>query len=192
MNKEIKINPELFSTKKNKTIKKPVGSNLKKELLKTLASKESNVLNDLEQLTSEKPPEKDIPTTAEVLVETNIPKPDTEYGCLKNGTKPTFRQLKNKPKTIKQYASFGKHKDTVRVLIKDKEMYAKIEKDKKKIDKHNMTDIRNYLRTRKLYKIGSTAPDDVLREIYKNAYLTGNVENNSSETLVHNYLNEQV
>jgi hypothetical protein len=190
MNKEIKINPELFSTKKNKTIKKPVGSNLKKELLKTLASKESDVLKDLEQLTS--PEIKVEPDPKPELVETSIPKPDTEYGCLKNGTKPTFRQLKNKPKTIKQYASFGKHKDTVRVLIKDKEMYAKIEKDKKKIDKHNMTDIRNYLRTRKLYKIGSTAPDEVLREIYKNAYLTGNVENNSSETLVHNYLNEPV
>ena len=70
--------------------------------------------------------------------------------------------------------------------------YSQIEKIEKKLDKHTMTDIRNYLRTRKLYKIGSTAPDEVLREIYKNAYLTGNVENNSSETLVHNYLNEQV
>jgi hypothetical protein len=78
----------------------------------------------------------------------------------------------------------------VRVLLKDKDTHAKIAKDKKKLDKHSMSDIRTYLKTRKLYKIGSTAPDDVLREIYKNAYLTGNVENNNKDTLVHNFLND--
>ena len=185
MSKEIKISPELFSLKKNKTLKKP-NTNLKKELLKSLAQKENDTLTELETLTQPK----------EVAVEVDIQEvkvnepTDESYGCLKNGTKPTFRQLK-KAKTIKQYTAFGKSKDTVRVLIKDKESYAKIEKDKKKLDRHSMTDIRNYLKTRKLYKIGSTAPDDVLRAIYKDANLTGNVENINTDTLVHNYLNEE-
>lgn len=191
MNKEIKISPELFNNcKKNKTLKKPNG-NLKKELLKSLAQKENDTLKELETLTN---PEKDTGPVEEVAVavEVAVDEPnlkDTSYGCLKNGTKPTFRQLK-KTKTIKQYTSFGKSKDTVRVLIKDKDSYAKIEKDKKKLERHSMTDIRNYLKTRKLYKIGSNAPDELLRDIYKLANLTGSVENINSDTLVHNYLND--
>jgi hypothetical protein len=173
MSKEIKITPDLFSLKKTK---KP-NRNLKKELLQTISTKESNVLTELESLTTGKEKETD-------EKETKGP----EYGCLKNGEKPTYRQLKTK--TVKQYSMFGKNKQTVRVLIKDKDTYARIEKEKKKLEKHSMIDIRNYLRTRKLYKIGSTAPDDVLREIYINANLAGNVENNNSDTLVHNYLAE--
>lgn len=187
MNKEIKINPELFSTKKNKTLKKP-NTNLKKELLKSL--KENETLKELDTLIN--PEKEDVCVSVsieEVKPEIVCTEKDTSYGCLKNGTKPTFRQLK-KTKTIKQYTSFGKSKDTVRVLIKDKESYAKIEKDKKKLDRHSMTDIRNYLKTRKLYKIGSNAPDELLRDIYKLANLTGSVENINSDTLVHNYLND--
>ena len=126
----------------------------------------------------------------DVLKDIQPVEPIETYGCLKNGNKPTFRQVKNKTKTIKQYASFGKTKDIVSVLIKDTDTYDKIARDKKKLEKHSMSNIRKYLRTRKLYKVGSTAPDEVLREIYKNAYLTGNVENNNPETLVHNYINE--
>lgn len=168
MSKEIKINPDLFSTKKTKS--KPINRNLKKELLQSIELKESDVLTELNVTEPEKEEKEKTP----------------DYGCLKNGVKPTFRQ--SKTKTVKQYSSFGKNKNTVRVLIKDKDTYVKIEKDKKKLEKHSMIDIRNYLRTRKLYKVGSTAPDDVLIETYVNANLTGNVENKNSETLVHNYL----
>ena len=190
MNKEIKINPDLFSSfKKNKTVKKP-NKQLKKELLQKLTNNEVDVLNELESLTN--PTEKTEPEVEPIEESEQPVKKEKEplHGCLKNGTKPTLRQLKQIPKTLKQYTSFGKKNNTVRVLIKDKITYAKIDKDIKKLDKHSMTDIRTYLREKKLYKVGSTAPDDVLREIYKNAQLTGNVENKNDETMVHNYLNE--
>jgi hypothetical protein len=51
-----------------------------------------------------------------------------------------------------------------------------------------METIRDYLLKRGLYKIGSTAPDDVLRKIYEESYTTGDVENKNSELLLHNYL----
>ena len=39
-----------------------------------------------------------------------------------------------------------------------------------------------------LYKSGSNAPPDVLREIYKSAHLAGKpVLNKSSENLIHNF-----
>ena len=171
MNKEIKISPELFGGK-HKTLRKPPIKDLKRSILESISS--PDILEGLDSMKPSVPSEPLKPTT---------------YGCLKNGVLPTFRQTKRS--TIKQYASFGKCKsNTVRVLIKDRETYAKIEKDKKKLDKRPMSEIREYLRTRRLYKIGSTAPDDVLRDIYKNAILTGNVENNNSDTLVHNYLND--
>lgn len=183
MSKEIKMDPVFLGNKRSKTQKqkKSSGSELKKALLESLSS--PDILEGLESVIPEKK------TDASNVTSTDIPK--TNYGCLKNGSLPTFRQLKRSSNTVKQYASFGKSKGTVRVLIKDREMYAKIERDKKKIDKRTMPDIREYLRKRGLYKIGSSAPDDILREIYKNAILTGEVENNNSSTLMHNFLNDK-
>jgi hypothetical protein len=191
--KEIKISPELFDRKKNKTLKKPTGKQLKKELLQRL-SQGSDLIQELDALTKE--PETLIDTE---IVETKETKEIKEkkdekeptFGCLKNGTKPTFRQLQT-PKTVKQYSSFGKKNDTVRVLIKDKSTYDGINRDVEKLKKHNMNKIRNFLRTKRLYKVGSTAPDDVLREIYINVSLTGEIENKGSDTMLHNYLHDTI
>ena len=182
MNKEIKISPELFG-KKNKTLKMPTGRQLKKELLQRL-NKGSDLIQELDVLI--KDPKEPVPEPEKPCI-----LPETAYSSLKNGSKPTFRQLKG-PKTIKQYTCFGKKNDTVRVLIKKEEDYIAVERDIDKLKKHTMTKIRNYLRTRKLYKIGSTAPDEILRETYVNANLTGEVENNSSDALIHNYLHDTI
>lgn len=73
--------------------------------------------------------------------------------------------------------------------MKDKTTYDAIAKDIEKIKKHPMNKIRNFLKTKRLYKVGSTAPDDVLREIYVNVHLTGDIENKNLTTMVHNYMN---
>jgi len=187
MSKEIKMDPQFLGKRaKTQKQKKPSGSDLKKALLESLSS--PDILEGLDTLVPEKKTEEVAPMSNE---KTSLKTSTQTYGCLKNGSLPTLRQLKRSSNTVKQYASFGKSKGTVRVLIKDREMYAKIERDKKKIDKRTMPDIRDYLRKRGLYKIGSTAPDDVLREIYKNAILTGEVENHNSSTLMHNFLNDK-
>jgi len=187
MSKEIKMDPAFLGNKRAKTQKKPSGSELKKALLQSLSS--PDILAGLE-VTPEKTDASNV-TSTEKSSDKSTDTPKTSYGCLKNGSLPTLRQLKRSSNTVKQYASFGKSKGTVRVLIKDREMYAKIERDKKKIDKRTMPEIREYLRKRGLYKIGSSAPDDILREIYKNAILTGDIENNNSSTLMHNFLNDK-
>jgi hypothetical protein len=190
--KEIKISPELFDRKKNKTLKKPTGKQLKRELLQRL-SQGSDLIQELDALTKE-------PDTKEEITETEIKETkeikekeqkEPSFGCLKNGTKPTFRQLQT-PKTVKQYSSFGKKNDTVRVLIKDKSTYDGINRDIDKLKKHSMNKIRNFLRTKRLYKVGSSAPDDVLREIYVNVSLTGEIENKGSDTMIHNYLHDTI
>ena len=111
MNKEIKISPELFGAKKNKTLKMPTGRQLKKELLQRL-NKGSDLIQELDVLIKDPAlPTESVPEKTEFVLG------ETKYSNLKNGSKPTFRQLKG-PKTIKQFTFFGKKNDTVRVLIK--------------------------------------------------------------------------
>jgi hypothetical protein len=188
--KEIKISPELFN-RKNKTLKKPTGRQLKRELLQRL-SQGSDLIQELDALTKGEVEEVkvEVDDVKEVAQKEKYEK-EPAFGCLKNGTKPTFRQTLA-PKTVKQYSSFGKKNDTVRVLIKDKSTYDGIHRDIDKLKKHNMNKIRNFLRTKRLYKVGSTAPDDVLREIYINVSLTGEIENKGSDTMLHNYLHDTI
>jgi len=188
--KEIKISPDLFDRKKNKTLKKPTGKQLKKELLQRL-SQGSDLIQELDALTKETEPEVTEIETVTKEIEEKKEKKEPTFGCLKNGTKPTFRQLQT-PKTVKQYSSFGKKNDTVRVLIKDKSTYDGINRDVEKLKKHSINKIRNFLRTKRLYKVGSTAPDYVLREIYINVSLTGEIENKGSDTMLHNYLHDTI
>lgn len=186
--KEIKISPELFNRKQNKTLKKPTGKQLKRELLQRL-SQGSDLIQELDALT--KGEVEEVKEEVKEVKEEMEKKTEPAFGCLKNGTKPTFRQTLT-PKTVKQYSSFGKKNDTVRVLIKDKSTYDGIHRDIDKLRKHNMNKIRNFLRTKRLYKVGSTAPDDVLREIYINVSLTGEIENKGSDTMLHNYLHDTI
>jgi hypothetical protein len=210
MSKEIKINPDLFKMSKPKTLKKKTltGTEIKKALLETIQQKsEDPIMNAIQDIETIKEPnketvenEKNEPTTEEhmegdVLVKTEI-KQDIPYGCLKKGKKPTFKQWKSVPqvqtttKSVRKFTSFGKstHRKTVRVLIKNINTQVKIEKEIKTLQTHSMETIRDYLLKRGLYKIGSSAPDDVLRKIYEESYTTGDVENKNSELLLHNYL----
>jgi len=215
MSKEIKINPELFGgMKKSKTLKKKTltGTEIKKALLETIQKTETsdpimNVIQDIEliqdPLVKEKEEKEEITDTpkitehmeGDVIVKTEI-KQDIPYGCLKKGKKPTFKQWKTTPlpqtttKSVKRFASFGKslQRRTVRVLIKNINTQLKIEKEIKTLHTHSMETIRNYLLKRGLYKIGSSAPDDILRKIYEESYTTGDIENKNSELLLHNYL----
>jgi len=218
MSNEIKINPALFNLGKQKTQKRKTlsGTEIKKALLENIQTQtksEDPIMNAIYELEMIKQPNEPIEETTEnqiksteilpieehtegdILVKTEI-KADIPYGCLKKGKKPTFKQWKtssNKPtltKSVKKFSSFGKspHRHTVRVLIKNTNTKMKIEKEIKSLHTHSMEKIREYLLKRGLYKIGSTAPDDVLRKIYEESYTTGDVENKNSELLLHNYL----
>jgi hypothetical protein len=61
------------------------------------------------------------------------------------------------------------------------------------VDKLKMTplqDVKDYLRKHCLIKVGSNAPNDVLRKMYETSILSGDVNNKAKGTLLHNYLNE--
>jgi hypothetical protein len=106
------------------------------------------------------------------------------------------KEKDKKPKSILKNNTvkhtFGKKNNTVRIFIKDKDEYSKIESDKKKLMKHSMNQVRTYLKTRHLYQIGSTAPDDLIRETYVNSHLTGNVENINSKCLIQEFMSNSI
>ena len=63
-----------------------------------------------------------------------------------------------------------------------------MENEKKTLKKHSIPKIKAYLKEHNLLKIGSYAPNDVIRELYENAMLSGNITNNNKDILVHNFL----
>ena len=48
----------------------------------------------------------------------------------------------------------------------------------------------NYLRKHNLIKAGTSAPDNVLRKLYEDCFLSGDVYNRNVEMLLHNYMQE--
>ena len=48
--------------------------------------------------------------------------------------------------------------------------------------------IKNYLYEKNLIKRGSEAPNDILRKMYEDSILSGNISNSNSDNLVFNYL----
>ena len=99
-----------------------------------------------------------------------------------------YKKHSKRHKTIKITETFGKRHGKVSIHIKNKEEKEKLEKEKKTLKKHTIPKIKAYLKEHNLLKIGSYAPNDVLREMYESAILSGNVNNNNKDILVHNFM----
>jgi hypothetical protein len=93
---------------------------------------------------------------------------------------------------IKKKYTLGKSKifKKVGVLIKNVNTRKKIIDSHKELKTHDITDVKNYLKTRGLIKIGNNTPTDILRKIYESSILTGEVINNNKDILLHNLMND--
>ena len=49
-----------------------------------------------------------------------------------------------------------------------------------------MSEIKRYLREHNLIKVGSNAPNDILKKMYESAMLSGNIMNKTPDIMMHN------
>jgi hypothetical protein len=128
--------------------------------------------------------------------ETKI-QPDKPYGVLKNGTKPTYKiWSKQEPehaepiieeREIQRTFTLGKKNKSVSVLIKNNKTRRNNEESKINLKKTSLTTLKNHLKKNNLIKFGTTAPSELLREMYENSKLCGEISNNNPTNIVHNF-----
>jgi len=99
---------------------------------------------------------------------------------------PVKRKIKRTTRTCKY--RLGKLGNKVSVLIKDYKTRKHIQNECYKLEKTNITDVKNFLRKKNLLKVGSVADEAVLREMYEQCILAGDIQNSNKDTLIHNFL----
>ena len=105
----------------------------------------------------------------------------------KQNHKNTVKQLvRVKTRTIKY--NLGNNGKTVGILIKNRQTRKKIKDEHDLLKKKTLADVKDYLREKNLIKAGTMAPTDVLRTLYEQSILTGDVTNKSKDNLLHNFI----
>lgn len=106
------------------------------------------------------------------------------------GRNPQGAKRKRVTRTVKY--KLGKHANgTVSVLIKNSQTRRKIQTEHALLKQKSILDVKNFLRGKNLLKAGSAAPNDVVRQIYEQSILAGQIENKAKDTLIHNYFNAE-
>jgi RNA-binding protein YhbY len=132
----------------------------------------------------------------------NLPPPDVSSLNtnipISNELKQNIEELLPRPekkfikRTIKRKYTLGKSKihNTVSILLKDNQTRKNVLNAHRELKQTPINDIKKYLKTRGLIKVGSNAPNDVLRKTYESAILAGEVLNKNKDTLLHNFLSD--
>ena len=100
--------------------------------------------------------------------------------------------VKKKPKRQKKVRTvkykLGKIDHKVGVLIKNHSTRKLVQRELAILKQKKLSEIKSYLREKNLLKAGSDAPPDVLRQLYEQSILSGEVKNISAENEIHNFL----
>ena len=99
-----------------------------------------------------------------------------------------FKKITKKTITRKYTLGKSKTEKKISILIKDNKTRKQIIEANKEIRSEPIHEIKRYLKDHGLLKIGSQAPDNILRKIYETALLTGDITNKNKDTMLHNFL----
>ena len=122
--------------------------------------------------------------------EINLPTPVLHNNNNNNNSK-FVKQIHKKTISRKYTLGKSKIKNKVGILLKNRQTRKNILTAQKELKHHSINDVKKYLRQHNLIKIGSNAPNDVLRKIYESSILTGEITNNNKEMLLHNFMKDE-
>lgn len=133
----------------------------------------------------------EISKTNEILISEPVNIKDNQNDYFKKNKKLKKRSKRFIKKSIKRKYNCGKNKTKkqIFVLIKDIDSKNKIIEETNSLVNVPIKEVKKYLYDRSFIKVGSTAPDTIIRKMYESCILSGNVKNENSENLIHNYFN---
>lgn len=179
-NKTISLDPNLWNSKKQSGTRKRKPKKNQSDL-EQFDSQFNHQLNQLEKLNN-----------ASTSTKPSNPIKEPIYSSIKHGSKPTYKMLhnlehSNTKKNVDKNLGVFPLKKIAKICIRGKKSRRKIKKYIKNLSNESLTDIKNHLYNNSLIRCGTAAPPDVLKEIYKNSKLTGNIQNTNGEILLHNF-----
>lgn len=178
-----------------KNSKKPTYRQWKKTLKNNQENTTLNITDDIDRnnKTERKSKLEELKSSFDKIVSVIEPgEKDTNVENTQLIQKKKKRRRKHKTKKVKRKLTLGKNlkKGVVGVLIKNRTMRKKIKNENLKLHTKSDTVVRRYLLKHNLMKIGSSAPEDILRTTYENSYLAGDIINKNADVLLHNYIQE--
>ena len=119
-----------------------------------------------------------------------------KYGVF---SKPNLNLDKNKSYKKKKYSTIkrkyilgqNKTKRKIAVLIKNSDLRARVQVERSMLRAKPLHIMKNHLYSHGILKVGNNAPKDLIKKIYEDSILTGDVNNISKEVLIYNYLNKK-
>ena len=93
-------------------------------------------------------------------------------------------------KVTRRTYKVGKRGRKVGVLLKNNKTRRRIKQEMDTLKKVPLVKMKQYLREKQLLKIGSSIPKYMIKDMFVNAILAGDVNNKNTDVMMHNYFKE--
>ena len=138
-------------------------------------------------------PERPLPAAGPTITEESVPAPNNPAPPAPNDPAPPAPDqaagvVSSKLSTRRVKKRFGKRGKKIAVLINPAKTRRAISSEIESLSEKKIEDVKKYLRGRHLIRTGGRPPQDVSRELFKNAVLAGDVVNTNGTALVSDFM----